>query len=314
MSGRKYSEIELNNNIREAIRCRLEAEEACVRAESLVASLAQAAAMTTTLQPLVASAQETLDAARQQLELTKETFDDGQMAQRSLSEVQRERSKVQHLTVALKQLDERCLAGNYAAATRAKLASMLDLLVKQRDEIEPWLRDVYAQFQEDSRSLLAQADNEIGRSGTINPLKEDIDQQIRKLDEHMQKVSERRTQDAERHYVAIALEKVCIDMAFGPKYLPQDGPLDDLVLEVNTFAYGLIHFKLQLDGTIHSESKLVESSCFANYTTIEEKLRDLGVLTEFRYEDDGKPIRLRRGAKGLPGSEPGKVMHEDKTL
>ena len=312
MSGRKYSEIELTNSISEAIRCRLEAQEACARAESLVASLAQAAATATSLQPLVASAQETLNSARLQLQLTQETFAEERMAQLSLSEVQQERRKVQRLASELKQIDERCRAGNDAAATRARLVSMLDLLDKQRDEIEPWLRDVYSQFQEDSRSLLAQADNEMRRSGAINSLQDQIDQQITKFDEHMENVSKRRTQDAERHYVSVALEKTCRDMAFDPKFLPQIGPLDDLVLEVNTFAYGLIHFRLQLDGEIRSDSMLSENACFADYTKIEDKLRALGVITEFRYEDGNQPIRRRRGAKDVPGSDPGIVMHEVK--
>jgi hypothetical protein len=309
MSGRKYSTVELNNNIRQAIRCRLEAEETCARAESLVASLAQAAATTTSLEPLVASAQETLNAARLQLQSTQKTFDQGHIAQLSLSEVQQERRKVQHLAAELRQIDERCRAGTDAAATRASLVGLLDLLEKQRDEIEPWLRDVYSRFQDDSRSLLARTDNEIRRSGTITSLQGEIDQQITQLDEYMEQVSKRRTLDSERHYVAAALEKTCKDMAFEPKFLPQTGPLDDLVLAVNTFAYGVIQFRLQLDGAIHSDSMLSESACFADYTMIEDKLRNLGVITEFRHEDDGQPVRLRRGAKDVPGSGPARVIH-----
>ncbi len=302
MSGRKYSEVQLANSIKDAISCRLATEQTYARAESLVSSLREAAAATRSLKPLAESAQETLAEIKAQLDSLRDKFDERHMARLSLEQVQTERRKVDGLKTRLEDIDRQCRAGSNAASLRARLVTVLNLLEKKHDEIEPWLRDVYSTFDEECRVLLARVDDEIQRTGSIGTLTADIDKRVTQFDKHMDDVSKRQTLDAERRYVASALEKVCTSIAFKPKLLPQSGPLDDLVLEVDTRSYGVIRFKLELDGQIQSDSKLDESSCCVNFTMIEEKLRTFGVLSEFRYEDD-VPVHLRKGEKDLPGPD-----------
>jgi hypothetical protein len=309
MSGRKYSEIALTASIRDAISCRVAATQAYARAESLVFSLAEGAVTTPALKPLADSARETLAQIKRQLESSSQTQDQRRLASLTLTQVQAERQNVQHLKEQLEQIDAKCRAGNNAASMRSRLLTVLNLLAQKHDEIEPWLRDVYSSFSAECRSLLARVDDQIKRTGSIGPLTDEIDTRVRQFDEHMDQVSERQTRDAERRYVASALEKVCKSIAFTVTLLPQNGPLEDLVLAVDTHSYGVIRFTLKPDGKIESNSQLMESSCCVNFTMIEDKLRNFGVLSEFRYEDQ-VPVRMRKGEKDLPQPAAGRTRHQ----
>ncbi len=310
MSGRKYSLVELANNVREAIRCRLAAEEACARAESLVVALVEAARSTPSLRDAASSARDALVEIKSQLDILAETFDESQMMRLTLADARQERQRVERLKSNLDRIATRCRAGNEAAMLRAELVAVIDRLQKDRDEIEPWLRDVYDPFTQETGRLLEQSDRQIRATGSINALADQIHQQIAHYEAMMERWAERRVLDRERRYVADALKTVCREMAFDTKLLPQNGPLEDLVVEVNTFAYGIIEFRLQLDGTIRSQSEIIEASCCVNFSMIEDKLRGLGVLSGFRYEGDQQPVRLKKGEKSLPDSEPGVGIQE----
>ncbi|MEW6209240.1 MAG: hypothetical protein AB1631_12790 [Acidobacteriota bacterium] len=310
MSGRKYSLVELANNVRGAIRCRLEAEEACAHAESLVAALTEAARSTPALMEAASSAGRTFAEIKNHLDDLSKTFDESRMMQLTLDQVQQERQRVERLKLNLDRISNECRAGNEAAALRVELVAVIDRLQKDRDEIEPWLRDVYDPFTEETRRLLEQSDEEIRARGSISALAGRIHQQIARYEAMREKAAERRLLDRERRHIAYALKSVCAEMAFDANLLPQSGPLEDLVVEVNTFAYGMLEFRLQLDGTIRSRSEMIEASCCANFSMIEDKLRALGVLSGFRYEADQQPVRLRKGEKSLSDSEPGATRRE----
>jgi hypothetical protein len=305
MSGRKYSQVELANSVSEAIRCRLAAEEAQVRAESWAAALDEAAQTTASFGPLAASARETLSRLRSQLKTMAGSFTESELMSLSLEQVQAQRRQVERLRAQLEEVERRCREGNDDASLRAQLAAVLELARRNRDELEPWLRDVYDDFTEETRALLEQADLSVSATGTLGVAAVRVGEQAARYEEMLRQASRRRQLDAERRYVAAALEQVCSEMAFGPRRPPQGGPLEDILLEVDTYAYGIIQFRLQLDGTIRSESELVETSCCANFALIEDKLRTLGVHSGFRYEADQQPVRLRKGEKSLPGTEPG---------
>jgi hypothetical protein len=273
-----------------------------------VAALTDAARTTASLETVVASAQETSAAIRRQLQSMVESFSESRLMSLSLDQVQAQRQKVERLRSQLEQIAQKCREGSDAASLRAELVAVLDLLQKNRNEIEPWLSDIYGEFTAGVRALIERLDQEIRATGAIGAHTESIHQQIAEYETLMGRVSQRRALDADRRYTAAALEEVCKELGFAPKLLPQNGPLEDLALEVDTYAYGIIHFRLQLDGAIRSQSELVEASCCANFAMIEDRLRELGVISGFRYEGDQQPVRLRKGEKSLPGSEPGAVI------
>jgi len=304
MSGRKYSQVELANNVREAIACRMAAAEAYARAQTLVAALGEAAATTAALKSLAASAEATLNEIRQQLESLKDLFHESQMMAMPLSQVRAQRQKVEQLKTQLEDIAKKCREGNSAAAQRAELSALQKLLEKNRLDLEPWLRDVYDNFTQETTELITHADQEIQATGAMPSVAGKVPEQAAQYQHMIAKVDERRKSDAERQYIAQKLQQVCKEMGFDAKLLPQKGLLDDLVLEVDTYAYGLVHFRLQLDGTIRSQSEMIEPACCLNFAMIEDQLRTMGVISSFRYEGDQQPVRLRKGEKSLPDSEP----------
>ncbi|MGH9935242.1 MAG: hypothetical protein ACREAM_03295 [Blastocatellia bacterium] len=304
MSGRKYSEVELANNVREAIRCRLAAEEALSRAESLTAALTDAARTTDALGPAAQTAEETLSQIREELRLLSEQFQESRLMRLDLSEVRRRRARVESLRTKLQTIIHQCREGQSAAGLRAELARVEDELARSHDALEPWLRDVYETYTRETRGLSSQADQEIRATGSLGSLSQQILAHGAELQGMLDRASERRGQDAERRYAAEMLRQVCVSqMGFSARLLPQNGPLDDLVVEVDTMAYGIIHFRLQLDGVIRSQSEMVVASCPANFKEIEKNLRSLGVISNFRYEGDQSPVVITDDAKPLPNDE-----------
>lgn len=304
MSGRKYSEFELANNVREAVGCRVAAQEALSRAESLTAALAEVSRTTAALAPAAQIAEETLGQIRAELGAMGARFDQAQLMQLDLMEVRRQRAKVESLRAQLETIIRQCREGQSAAGVRAELARVADDLTRNHNDLEPWLRDVYATYAQETRGLLAQADQELNTTGALKTLAQQILAHSAEFQGMLDRASARRGQDAERRYVAEALRKICVsEMGFSARLLPQTGPLDDLVVEVDTVAYGIIHFRLQLDGTIRSQSELTVASCPANFKEIEKHLRAFGVISNFRYEGDQSPVVISDDAKPLPGGE-----------
>src|ERR1051325_10365823 len=97
MSGRKYSEVVLAGNVKQAIRVRIAAEEAFARAESLVAALNDAAKTTESLNAIAASAEETLSGISEELESFKELLAQGPMMRLTLPQLQERQRKVEQL-------------------------------------------------------------------------------------------------------------------------------------------------------------------------------------------------------------------------
>lgn len=301
MSGRKYSQVELQNNVREAIRCRLAAEDALASAESLHKVLSDAARTTESLKPAARVAGDSLEQIRQELKSLTSKFQESALMRLDLSEVRRQRKKVDDLKGSLESISRQCLEGQSAAGLRAEIQRVADELDRRSETLEPWLRDVYGEYTAQTRDLLRRADEEIRATGSTGALAEQVPEHAARYNSMLNRVEERRNKDAERRYVAEALQKICTrEFGFSAKILSQEGPLDDLIVEVDTFAFGIMRFRLELDGDIHSQSDADVSACPTNFKQIEEHLKSLGVISNFRYEADQSPVVISNQAKPLP--------------
>jgi hypothetical protein len=304
MSGRKYSQVALQNNIREALHTRAAAEEMCQYAESVVEALGEQVEKAGALQPLAEASRQTLSQVRQELGEIEKQLSQSPLHRLDIAKVRRHRDKLSALQGELDAVVQKCRAGEVAAAQRAELAAICHRWENNRQELEPWLQDVYENFSKAVQGALRSADEEIRTSGkmsTTAPRIADLDRRYKSM---LAKASERRKQDAERHYIADSLENVCKEMGFTAEQLPGKSVLEDVIVRVNTYAYGEIDFHLELDGTIRSQSEMRETSCHTHYGEIEDKLKSLGVVSKFRFEADQRPVRLEKGAKSLSGDEP----------
>lgn len=301
MSGRKYSKVELAAQVREAIGCRTAAEEALMHATGLVRSLNEAARTTGALGNQARSANTGLTEIREELKSMTEAFAEAKLMRLELGDIRARRGRVDDLRKRLEEIARSCREGCGAAGVRAEAARLFDEASRERHALEPWLGPEYASFVSQARELLDETDREIRATGSAHDLAArvpSLDQQHVRM---LERVSERRASDAERRYVAEALQRVCTEeLGFAVTARPQKTPLDDLVMEVDTFAYGIILFRLQLDGTLRSQSDLGEASCPANFQMIEQRLRSLGVASSFRYESDQQPVVIEKDEKPAP--------------
>jgi hypothetical protein len=313
MSGRKYSRVELANNVREAIRCRLAAEEVYERSRSLVAALNTTARSLAPLKPIADVATMTLEEIRKQLEEIRASFAEKKMMRLTLYTVQEKRREVEQLRLQLESVAQKSREASESAELLMELNAVLSALQSEGDELRSWLSDTYDKFLEDTQSLVQGTQSELELTGNLNCVADKILGHVEQYKSLLRESSERRTEDAERRYVAEALQRICKEeLGFVTRLLSQKNFCDDLVLEVNTFAYGLLHFRLQLDGTVRSQSEMVEKSCCANFTLIENHLRSLGIISNFRYEGDQQPVTLRKGENALPDAEPAAVIEGAK--
>jgi hypothetical protein len=303
MSGRKYTEVELKNTVRNAIHCRMEMQDALARAESLATALTATARQTDALRGTAQHAREALDEVRQASDDLGLSFCEDRLMRLTMDEVVAKRRNIEGLRKKLQAIAAQCHAGQEAANVRAELLRIIGELESRRDILEPWLRDVWSDYESRARQTAVELDRRIASDGTAGPVTTSVAGLDAEFDRMLNDVRDRRALDGERRYVAEALRKVCVDeLGFTSRQLVQRGPLDDLVIEIDTIAYGIIHFRLQLDGTIRSESNLIEASCPSNFAKIEEGLRSFGVISSFRYEADQRPVRIERGAQDLPES------------
>jgi hypothetical protein len=304
MSGRKYSKVDLQNNVREAIRCRLAAEDALARAESLYNVLSDAARATESLRPAARVARDSLEQIREELKSLSSNFQESRLMRLDLSEVRRRRKKVDDLREGLEAISRQCREGQSAAGLRAEIQRVADELDRRSEALEPWLRDVYEEYRAQTRDLLRRADEEMRATGSTGTLARQVPAHTARYQGMLDRVEDRRNKDAERRYIADALQRICIsELGFSAKILPPEGPLDDLVVEVDTFAFGILRFRLELGGDIHSRSDADVSACPANFKQIEENLKSLGVISNFRYEGDQSPVVIRDEAKPLPNDD-----------
>ena len=301
MSGRKYSQAMVENAVREAIRHALAAEQALEGASSLVAGMEQAALVTESLRPSCELARKALAKLEAQVRETRVTVEPGKLGHLTPPEISRRRDAMAALRAELDEIATRCREGNAAAGVLAEIARVHETLEQGAETLEPWTRDTFAGFSASVANLLAETRAAVASAGSARGLEDRIRSTAASLDEMQRAADGRRVMAAEREYIATALARVCsADLGFAVTRLSQSGPLDDLVLEVDTFAYGLLHFRLQLDGMIRSESPLVAASCPSNFKLIEDRLRSLGVLAAFRYEADQRPVTLTSDAKRPP--------------
>lgn len=301
MSGRKYSQVELAAQVREAIRCRLAAEQALGAAEGLATSLAATAQTVAALQDAAHSVERTLGELRGELASMEQSFAEANLMRLDLAEVQARRQHVDELRRQLDEVARSCREGFGAAGLRVEAARLVEQSAREREALGPWLGGEYDDFAASAASALAETDREIRATGAAASAASRLGALGERFDQLVARVAERREQDADRRYIAEALLQICkADLGFAARILPQAAPIDDLVIEVDTFAYGLLEFRLLLDGTIHSQSALVETSCPVHFGTIEKRLRALGVLSSFRHEDDERPVVIEKDEKPVP--------------
>ena len=266
--------------------------------------LNEVADTTPALQIAAEIATDTLSQIRQELKSINEDFSHSRLMRLELTEVRRRKAMVEQLQSKLATIIRQCRDGQSAAGLRMELARIADELERNQASFAVWLPDVYEGYVQTTRELLHQSDKELGATGRLSTLERQILDHTGAFQGMIDQSSERSSQDAERRYIAKALLKICkSELGFAATLLPQNSPIDDLVVEVNTFAYGILHFRLQLDGAIRSQSEMATVSCPANFKAIEKQLHSLGVITNFRYEGDQSPVVFGDNAVSVPGEQ-----------
>lgn len=314
MSGRKYSRVELANSVRELLASRIVAEQACAHSKALVSTLQDSVRTTQALRSTATAVAAALNVAAQKLRELTENLSETALMSQSMEQVRSTQQRLQQLTLELEEIGRRCRSGSISADLRMDLTTLLHEVGQRQAELLPWLKDTYEAFHQITGALIAQVDQQLASSGSIEGMEDVIARQIASFAGMQDRAAERQIQDAQRKYVATALIKVCHDMGFATRVLEQNSPLEDTVIEVNTHAYGIIEFRLMLEGTIRSLSEMISNSCSANFKQIEEGLRNLYVGSEFCYEGDQSPVCLTGGMQKIETSIQVPIARTEKTV
>jgi hypothetical protein len=299
MSGRKYSQYALEQSIQEALRCGIDARDLAVEADARVQALAALAEQVPAVRAVVASVGRVVDEIRRRLAAIEGELNVREATRLAVGRVDDFRREITDLRRRLDEVSAQSGAGQDTAARRIELAALLHQISSQEGELRDWATDDYDRLHQELKNLVSQADVAL-QSGLASAGVPEVEPVAGHLARLREEVSSKRLKDRERRYVLEALVKVCESLGFKVTIVPSQRPTDDLVVEVNTFAHGVIQFRLQLDGYLRSESSIVPLACDVRFGALEEKLRGLGVITAFQYEADQRPVRLQRGSKSLP--------------
>jgi hypothetical protein len=301
MSGRKYAEYQVERSIREALQCGMDAADLAAEADSQLQALAELADGVPAVKAFMNSVESVVGEVRQRLDVIERELTAKRWFGLSLERVGALRAELANLRNRLRGEVERCRASQHAAASRLQLAALVRKMALQALELRAWTADAFDEFQRSVEKLVAQADASVAAgSPAANPF--DVESLVRRWGNLRDGVDQMRLQNCQRQYVYEALTKVCQSLGYEVHSQPSERPTDDLVAEVNTFSHGMIRFRLQLDGVIRSESTMIPHSCDRGFGAIEDKLRKIGVMTAFHYEDD-RPVRVQLGSKSLPDAD-----------
>jgi len=307
MSGRKYTKVEIQDKIRDVLNCQLQVKEAYTKAKSFVNTLSEMSLTTVSLKDLVTSAKSVLNHIQCQIESMNTLVEESEMIKLTMSDIQKNTKMIEQLKFQLEDIIDKCREGKNASSKRNELLMLFHQLINERDLLCPWLQEnIYERFVDEIKDMLKNADNEITKTGSIEGIAEKIPNQLARYKKMKEKAIHSKQLDLERRYIASSIEIICNEMGFASKWLSQENLFDDLIMEVKTHAYGIITFRLQLDGTIRSNSEIDKGSCCSNYIQIEDKLKSFGLDSEFKYEEDDQPIRQEKNEQPYEG-EPYKI-------
>lgn len=304
MSGRKVATITLDEALQQELRSRTAADDALTRARSLLAALVAQADQAPAFSERVPEIQRGFD------DIQRSWPTDGE-ALRSVSSAQSRRNTFENLTSRLRTIANDCRRELRLAEVRFTLSALLAEVEARAPELRPWLGDGWNDFAGRVRARLRKLDARIARGRGPATDGTAVDDLAAELDRLLERAAADRQRAAERRHVADAIEQVCAEMGFAATLKPPSAPTDDLVVTVETHAYGLIEIRLALDLTWRSESSgLTTRDCGRTFPLIEGKLRGLGVRSPFRYEADDRPVDSARDARSLPGTAPAAAAME----
>jgi hypothetical protein len=143
--------------------------------------------------------------------------------------------------------------------------------------------------------------------GEFLPVREALAGQRQALDHLAEEAAELQRQDEQRRVVLEALRAVCGEMGWDEEGAPvlehPDDPASAILLAVQTWSAGIMRFTLTLEG-IRVESPISREGrvCHSQFGKISEKLRNFGVLAQFRTLEGGdeEPELRARGELEIP--------------
>jgi hypothetical protein len=292
MSGRKYSRIELVNRIRAAIQLHAEAREALSAASAQLEALARESGGASTYEKFrveaagqLASLRAEFEALGQRISAAEGTDPD------DLDEIDAIRARIAAASTATSKTWSDLRTANERLSHRLELVGLRDRVAAGRTEFACWAPNLLADLESHLTATIQSLEGSATAAGIdIASILGDARDRYAALCESCR---QNREAAEDRRFVADAVEKVCLDLAFSVRREPQQSPLEDLLLVVDTHAYGSVRFRLELEGNIRSESELAEPACGLNFPLIEKRLRAYGVLSAFRYEADQRPVRIK---------------------
>ncbi len=318
MSGRKYSQVQLDaaravalengDRAMEAVgRCeeRIAEFEAAVRAESNVPELFRE--LLVELHQAAGEAKEQCDSARRTL----------QKRFIGMEVVRGQQSRIADCTARLDALDRQartCLSGlgieTRCEAFRARVEN-------ERDRFRLWAPDRYDAVLRDVRSLQGDLRNALGRGAGVEGFGQRLDRTVGQWETLVGDVEQREHQNRRREMVIDAVKGCCQTLGYSVSRRQQPDPNQTVELVVDTQLYGEILFTLELDGLLRSRSDVwldeqqsvfdgsgsdqEQAPCKHWANELTEKMKEnYGMELAFRYEDSQKPVDQSRTAKGLP--------------
>lgn len=305
MSGRKYSQFELQKEREEKIR--LLQTIRTLKAETNALRNWIRNRLTNTSPGLLETFQKEVQAAQIWLESSSNLSFGKEDISSSLSLLRNIQKKLGEIVAKGKVVQEELSvaftkkADAMGSSLAREYAEIENLVIRRKELLGAWfgeaqVRDLEERLEE-SKALLA--------NKQYVPLQQILAHLRNELNEKITEAEKQEEKHQKRLYLLKALRQVCVEMGFNevepPRYEEPGVRGSRIILTVDTFDKGKIRFSLGLD-TISSFSEISEDRCFEDFDKLSQALDDeFGIKTEFRREDGTRPPKLiRKGEMDLP--------------
>lgn len=291
MSGRKYTEIQLSASIERFMSTCQKAKESVREVGNLLWSLQSCAQDNVSLQPAIAGISENLKDLKQKLMGMEAMLSPTVLKEKGLEEVEKQQGETKGILCRLDQMKQKCLSGQKALAFQIRLRVLYSAIEQEKERLVHWYPDDLKEFKEKWEKELGRVEAALQNLTDMQTDTETIAVLEHAFYDLLGKVKECEEKHARRSYVIEAIKKVCAEMGFSVRKETMGNPHEAVHLEIETFAFGIMSFEFPLAGSIQSFSNYAPGQCEGTYLDLTEKLKGLGVISDFHYEESGVPLR-----------------------
>lgn len=285
MSGRKFTEVEFQRPITELLETHRKVEEKLQDIEAFGTSVHKFSTGNDSQAGVRQKIGEQLKMLQKDFQNLDSTLWDNVLEEHNFNQVQK---TLQSILGELCQLESQCIN---ADQEKVKIATLYHRLLQKKQKLQNWMPELFKKSEQRWEKILRGVEA-ILSGPSDSSVREGFVASMETLNQKLSATIVDCEQNYSRRLYALkAVKKSCEKMGFSIHSESQNLFAEMVYLEVDTKNHGTMTFNFTLPGRIRSSSHQAPGVCEKYYGTLEGSLKELGIVTEFRYENSERPLQ-----------------------